>query len=256
MKNRSCETLEMGAGKSSVSCTFNSNRHCGDYIARSRASVRITRSLLGCNCHPCRNAINARCDTSNFGRTHCRYRAGCSRWSVPGDLVSRKSFCLRGRGICAGTFVRCISHGENCVSLREHHPWNHRAHSAFERRMDRCASSLLRSLSGNPCRPGTRRRLAGASGRIREKKRRVGSLWSACRPRSTDFAADTAASRGFRSITARRDLFQPMRTTRGSSRPRETNSGNSSGCKIPARISRLSTMRGPGRAKYALASTK
>lgn len=102
----------MGAGKSSVSCTFNSNRHCGDYIARSRASVRITRSLLGCNRHPCRNAINARCDTSNFGRTHCRYRAGCSRWSVPGDLVSRKSFCLRGRGICAGTFVRCISHGE------------------------------------------------------------------------------------------------------------------------------------------------
>ena len=165
-------------------------------------------------------------------------------------------FCLRGRGICAGTFVRCISHGENCVSLREHHPWNHRAHSAFERRMDRCASSLLRSLSGNPCRPGTRRRLAGASGRIREKKRRVGSLWSACRPRSTYFAADTAASRGFRSITARRDLFQPMRTTRGSSRPRETNSGNSSGCKIPARISALSTIRGPGRAKYALASTK
>src|SRR2546430_1072076 len=92
VKNRSCETLEMGAGKSSVSCTFNSNRHCGDYIARSRASVRITRSLLGCNRHPCRNAINARCDTSNFGRTHCRYRAGCSRWSVPGDLVSRKSF--------------------------------------------------------------------------------------------------------------------------------------------------------------------
>ena len=37
--------------------------------------------------------------------------------------------------------------------------------------------------------------------------------------------------------------------------PRETNSGNSPGCKIPARISRLSTMRGPGRAKYALAFT-
>ena len=101
MKNRSCETLEMGAGKSSVSCTFNSNRHCGDYIARSRASVRITRSLLGCNCHPCRNAINARCDTSNFGRTHCRYRSGCSRWSVPGDLVSRKSFLSsRPRYLC------------------------------------------------------------------------------------------------------------------------------------------------------------
>src|SRR6266540_6843655 len=48
---------------------------------------------------------------------------------------------------------------------------------------------------------------------------------------------------------------QPIRTTRGSSGPRETNSGKSVGCKIPARISRLSTMRGPGRAKYALAFT-
>jgi hypothetical protein len=46
-----------------------------------------------------------------------------------------------------------------------------------------------------------------------------------------------------------------MRTTPRSSGPRETNSGNSVGCKIPARISRLSTMRGPGRAKYALAFT-
>src|SRR5262249_7598071 len=46
-------------------------------------------------------------------------------------------------------------------------------------------------------------------------------------------------------------VAQPIRTTRRSSAPRETNSGNSLGCKIPARISRLSTMRGPGRAKYA-----
>ena len=59
-------------------------------------------------------------------------------------------------------------------------------------------------------------------------------------------------------ITSSRYRFlasQPTRTTRGSSGPREMNSGNSSGCKIPARISRLSTIRGPGRAKYALAST-
>jgi hypothetical protein len=250
VKNRSCETLEMGAGKPSVSCTFNTNRHCGGYIARGRTSVRITRSLLGCNRHPCRNAINARCDTSNFRRTHCRNRAGRPSRSAPGDLVSRKSHRLRDRGICAGTFVHRIPHGENCVSLREHHAWNHRAHSAFKRRMDRCASSLLRSLGGNPRRPGTRRHLARTSDRIRKKKRRVGSLWwSACRSRSTDFAADTAASTGFRSITSRRDLFQPMRTTRGSSRPREANSGNSAGCKIPARISALSTIRGPGRAK-------
>src|SRR5215813_2686700 len=52
-----------------------------------------------------------------------------------------------------------------------------------------------------------------------------------------------------------RRLAQPICTTRGSSGPRETNSENSLGCKIPARISRLSTMRGPGRAKYAPAFT-
>ena len=198
----------MGAGKPSVSTTFNTNRHCGDYIARSRASIWLTRSLLGCNRHPCRNAINARCDTSNFSRTHCRYRAGCSRWSAPGDLVSRKSSCVRRRDICAGTFVHHIPHGKNCVSLREHHAWNNRAHSAFKRRMDRCVSSLLRSLGGNPRRPGPRRRLAGASGRIREKKQRVASpLVVGVAPQSTDFAADTAASTGFRSITSGRDLL-------------------------------------------------
>src|SRR5439155_22491186 len=87
-------------------------------------------------------------------------------------------FCLRGRGICAGTFVRCISHGENCVSLREHHLWNHRSHSAFERRMYRCASSLLRCLSGNSRLPGTRRRLSGSSCRILLTKRHICSTRS------------------------------------------------------------------------------
>ena len=43
--------------------------------------------------------------------------------------------------------------------------------------------------------------------------------------------------------------FMAMRTTRASSARRGANSGNSSACKIPARISRLSTLRGPGRAK-------
>ena len=44
-------------------------------------------------------------------------------------------------------------------------------------------------------------------------------------------------------------IRQPTRTAHACLVPRVTNSGNSFGCKIPARISRLSTMRGPGRAK-------
>ena len=163
MKNRSCETLEMGTGKPSVSPTFNSDGDCGDYITRSRASVRITRSLVGCDRHTCGHAINSRCDSVDFGRTHRRYGAGCFGWRACGSLFHQKSFCVRGGGICAGTFVHRISHGENCVSLREHHACNHRAYSAFERRVDRCASPLRRSVGWNRRRLSDRRRVAGTS---------------------------------------------------------------------------------------------
>jgi fusaric acid resistance family protein len=90
--NRCCESVEMGAGKSSVSDTLNSNGHCGDCIARSRASVRITRSVLGCDCDACSDAINSRCDSVNLGRTHCRYRAGCFGRSAPGNLFHGNLF--------------------------------------------------------------------------------------------------------------------------------------------------------------------
>jgi hypothetical protein len=93
----------MEARKPSIRHTFNSNSHCGDYIARSRASVWIARSLLGCDCDACSDAINSRCDSVNLGRTHCRYRAGCFGRSAPGNLFHRKSFCLRNGCICAGT---------------------------------------------------------------------------------------------------------------------------------------------------------
>src|SRR6266568_1504453 len=46
--------------------------------------------------------------------------------------------------------------------------------------------------------------------------------------------------------TARARFVHPTRTHRGSSGPRDANSGNSSVCRMPARISRLSTIRGPG----------
>ncbi len=231
MKNRCCETLEMGTGKPSIRHTFNSNRHCGGDIARSRASVWISRGLLVCDCNACRDAINTRCDLANFGRTHCSYRAGCFGWRACSNLFPRKSFCVRGRGICAGTFVRRISYGENCISLREHHACNYRAHSPFKPRLDHRASPLLGSVGGNPCRAGTCRRLAGAPTRIREKKRRIGCVVVADVLPAIHrfFASDTAASTGFQSRVPGDICFQTMRITRGSSGPREAKSGNSLG---------------------------
>ena len=44
VRNRFCETLEMGAGKSSVRCAFNSHSHRGDYIACGRSCVRVVRA--------------------------------------------------------------------------------------------------------------------------------------------------------------------------------------------------------------------
>ena len=183
----------MGTGKPSVRHTFNSNGDCSDYIARRRTSVRISRGLLVCDCDACRDAINTRCDLANFGRTHRRYRAGCFGWRAGSRLFRWKSFCVRRHGICAGTFVRRISYGENCISLRQHHACNHCAHSPFKRRLDYCVSPVLGSVGGNPCRAGTCRSMAGASSRTREKERRIGSDM----PASTGFqsrAGPTLAS--------------------------------------------------------------
>ena len=95
--------------------------------------------------------------------THCRYGAGCSGRRARGKLFHGESFGVRGGGICAGTLVRSISHGENRVSVCGRHVRHYRAYSASTRCMDHCTSSLLRSLGWNPGRFGGRGRLAGAS---------------------------------------------------------------------------------------------
>jgi len=58
-------------------------------------------------------------------------------------VVYSKRLCLCRYGLCARTFVRCLSHGKERVSLREHHARDHFAHSAFKRRMDHCAPPVL-----------------------------------------------------------------------------------------------------------------
>src|SRR4029078_9446366 len=66
-RNRFRETLEMGAGESSVPCTFNSHSHRGNFIAGSRPLVRITRSLLGRDRYARSDAVNSGRDTIDFG---------------------------------------------------------------------------------------------------------------------------------------------------------------------------------------------
>src|SRR5438874_10714241 len=69
-RSRSRETLEMGAGKSSVPRTFDTDSHRGEFIACSRSSVRIARGVLGCDRNARSYAINARRDCIDFD---CRY---------------------------------------------------------------------------------------------------------------------------------------------------------------------------------------
>jgi hypothetical protein len=66
----------MGTAKSSVGHTFNSNGHCGDYLARRRTLIRIARGLLGRDCDARGHAIDTRCDSFNFCRTYCRSALG------------------------------------------------------------------------------------------------------------------------------------------------------------------------------------
>lgn len=95
--------------------------------------------------------------------------------ALAGALVASyfhgESLDVRSGGICAGTLVRCVSHGENRVSVCGRHARHYRAYSACKRCMDHRTSPLLRSLRWNPGRFGARGRLAGASVRIRETKR-------------------------------------------------------------------------------------
>ena len=130
VRSRSRETLEMGAGKSSVRHTFNSNRHCGDRITRRRPPLWIARSILGRDRHAGSNAVNSQRDSVDFDRTHCRYGAGCSGRRARCKLFHGESFGVRGHGICAGTLVRSISHGENRVSVCGRHARHYRAYSS------------------------------------------------------------------------------------------------------------------------------
>jgi len=123
----------MGTAKSSVSHTFNSNGHCGDDLARRSTPIRIARDLLGRDCNTHGHAINSRRDSFNFCRTHRRDCAWCSGRSVPGKLFHRKSCGLRSCGICAGTFLRRISHGKKRLPLCEYHFRHHRAYPSFKR---------------------------------------------------------------------------------------------------------------------------
>jgi hypothetical protein len=101
---------------------------------------------------------------------------------------------LRSCGICAGTFVRRISHGKDRVPLRQHHARHHRAHPAFKRRLDRCTPPLFRSLGWNRRRFGVRSFVDGASTRVREAKRRIRRSGGRVARNPHDFAADTAAT--------------------------------------------------------------
>jgi hypothetical protein len=64
---------------------------------------------------------STRRDSVDFDRTHCRYGAGRSGRRAHGKLFHGESLGLRGGGICAGTLVRGISHGENRVSVCRRH---------------------------------------------------------------------------------------------------------------------------------------
>ncbi len=66
-------------------------------------------------------------------RTHCRYGAGCSGRRARGRLFPGESFGVRSGGVCAGALVRCISHGENRVSVCGRHARHYRAYSASTR---------------------------------------------------------------------------------------------------------------------------
>jgi fusaric acid resistance family protein len=63
----------MGAGKSSVRRTFNTDSHRGHSIACGRSSVRIARGVLGCDRYSVCYAIN---DLRNCIDFDCRYGAG------------------------------------------------------------------------------------------------------------------------------------------------------------------------------------
>ena len=65
-KDRSCETLEMGTGKSSFRQTFGAHCHRSDCVIHGRAAFSITGSLLGSDRNPRGDAINARRDIDNF----------------------------------------------------------------------------------------------------------------------------------------------------------------------------------------------
>lgn len=160
----------MGAGKSSVRRTFNTDSHRGHSIACGRSSVRIARGVLGCDRYSGCYAINDRRNCIDFD---CRYGAGGSGRRPCGKLFPGKSFGVRRGCVCAGTLVRCISDGEKRVSQCRRHVRHYRAYSAFTRCMDHCTSPLLRSLGWNPGRFGGRGRLAGASTRIRKTKRPI-----------------------------------------------------------------------------------
>lgn len=104
----------------------------------------LPEALLGCDRHAGSNAVNSRRDSVDFDRTHCCYGIGCSGGRAPGKLFPRESFDVRSSGICAGTLVRCISHGETAyryagVTLaiivlipRSHAPWIVALHRFFE----------------------------------------------------------------------------------------------------------------------------
>jgi hypothetical protein len=65
-KDRSCETLEMGTGKSSFRQTFGAHGHRSHCIIHGRAAFSITGSLLGSDRNLRSDAINAGRDIGNF----------------------------------------------------------------------------------------------------------------------------------------------------------------------------------------------
>src|SRR4029079_9104493 len=118
---------------------------------------------------------------------------------------SRKCPALRGCGICAGTAMHLVSHGEKCIPLRQCHACDHHAHSAFKSGLDCCGSPLLRSFGWNPRRSVRHSSLAGTSRRIRETERGVS--------RGVDSSADANHARIVRSARSEFWKFRRMQNS-------------------------------------------
>ena len=86
---------------------------------------------------------------------------GAFSWRAGGQLLRRKSNCVRDCDCSHWVVVDLVSPGEGGISLREHHPRDYRFDSAFESGVGDRAAQVPRSLNRDHRRSRGRAGLAG-----------------------------------------------------------------------------------------------